>query len=503
MRHSITRRSFLRVAGGAAAATLAPPRWAWPDAAPADGFARLDASAQAELVRTGEVSSIELVDAAIARIERLNPTLNAFVTTCFDRARDQARGVLPDGPFRGVPYAIKDLSDYAGTRATMGSRLFEDNISKENNGIVERALEAGLVILGKTNTPEFGLLPTTESLLLGPARNPWNLEHTTAGSSGGSCAAVASGMLPFAQASDGGGSIRNPASACGVFGLKPSRGRIFAKGPGLPGDIAVRFCVSRSVRDSARLLAVSERRGVNAPLPLTGVVEGPSQRRLKIGFTTDSGIGTAAHPDVKAALERTAALCEELGHSVVEAKYPAIGEEFLHHFLSVWASLPAKLEANAWLLGLTQLRLIRASDVLEPWTLGLAKLHEERGPGSVERAVEYFGEVTRSYDAFFDEYDIHLTPVMREAPIRIGEQAPDVPFDELLEKVIAYSAYTPPANAAGIPAMSVPLSMSPGGLPIGSHFAARRGAERTLLELAYELEVARPWADRWPPHSAL
>jgi amidase len=501
----LTRRRFLKTAAGAAAASaLAPARWALADA---DPFVRLDATAQAELVRKGEVTPLELVDAAIARIERLDPTLNAFVTTCFERAREQARGPLSDGPFRGVPYAIKDLSDYQGTRTTMGSRLFENNVAEKSNGIVERALEAGVVILGKTNTPEFGLLATTESELLGPAKNPWNLEHSTAGSSGGAAAAVASGMLPFAQASDGGGSIRNPASACGVFGLKPSRGRIFRKGEPLPGDIAVRFCVSRSVRDSARMLAASE---MNDParfptaLPPVGWVGGPSKRRLEIGFSTINAIGEAAHPDVSAAIEQTAALCESLGHTVSEAPFPIDGEEFLYHFISVWASLPGTLAENAWLIGLMQWRLVRARDVLEPWTLGLAELHEQRGgAASVERAVEYFGEVARGYDAYFAQHDVQLTPVLREPPIRLGVQAPDVPFETLLERVSSYSSYTPPHNAAGNPAMSVPLSLSPGGLPIGSQFAARRGGERTLLELAYELEGARPWAGRWPPHSAL
>jgi len=467
-----------------------------------DPFVRLDATAQAALVRSGEVTPLELVDAAIARIERLDPTLNAFVTTCFDRAREQARGELPAGPFRGVPYAIKDLSDYEGERTTMGSRLFAEHVSKASNGIVQRALGAGLVVLGKTNTPEFGLLATTESLLHGPARNPWSLEHSTAGSSGGAAAAVASGMLPFAQASDGGGSIRNPASACGVFGLKPSRGRIFRTSEPLPGDIAVRFTVSRTVRDSAGLLAVSGRRDAGAPHPPVGRVEGPAKRRLRIGFTTKSGLGERAHPDVEAALEQSAALCEELGHTVVPAAYPTDGEEFAYHFLSVWASLPAQVASAARWIGLTQLRWVAPEEALEPWTLGLAEMHRDRGgEAAVAQAVAYFAKVERLYDAFFEGFDVHLTPVLREPPIRLGEQAPDVPFDTLLERVVSYSSYTPPHNAAGTPAMSVPLWLSPAGLPIGSQFAARRGAERTLLELAYELEQARPWADRWPPVS--
>ena len=496
---TFTRRRFLTTTAGAAAAMVLPPfRLARADA---DPFARLDATAQAALVRSGEVTPLELVDAAIARIERLDPKLNAFVSTCFERAREQAQAPLPDGPFRGVPYAIKDLSDYEGEPTTMGSRLFEHTIAKRDNGIVERARAAGVVILGKTNTPEFGLLATTESELFGPAHNPWNLERTTAGSSGGAAAAVASGMLPFAQASDGGGSIRNPASACGLVGLKPTRARTYSIGEPLPGDIAVRLCLSRSVRDTARMLAASEVVD-NPALSAVGFVDGPAKQRLKVGFTTTNALGRAPDPEVAAALRETAVRCQQLGHTVVEAAFPFDGEEFMHHFISVWASIPGKLEANAWLVGLMQFRFVRARDVLEPWTLGLAKLHRERGPESVERAVAYFGEVGRAYDAFFEEHDVQLTPVMGAPAIPIGEQAPDVPFDTLYERVVEYSAYTPPHNAAGTPAISLPLSMSSSGLPIGSQFAAKRGGERTLLQLAYEFEQAHPWAGRRPPNNA-
>jgi amidase len=477
---------------------VVPPKWLW---AAADPFVKLDATAQAELVRKGEVTSLQLVDAAIKRIEMMNPKLNAFVTTCFEQAREQAKGELPDGPFRGVPYAIKDLSDYKGTRTTMGSRLFEDNIASENNGIVQKALAAGLVVLGKTNTPEFGLLPTTESMLLGPAHNPWNLEHSTGGSSGGAAAAVASGMLPFAQASDGGGSIRIPSSCCGVFGLKPSRGRIYRTRQNLPGDIAVRFALSRSVRDSARLFAASENTGPDAPLPPVGEVLEPSSRRLKIAFTTENGTGVKVHPEVEAALQKTAKLCAELGHAVIPAKHPVDGEEFRRHFLAIWSSGPSQLEKYAWWLGFKQFRIVAAEDVLEPWTLGLAEWLRQREPGAVESAVEYVGKVTLAYDRFFQTYDVQLSPVLQSPPIPLGEQAPDVPFDSLLERVFNYAAYTPPYNAAGAPAMSVPLFHTPDGLPIGSQFAARMGNERTLFELAYELEQAHPWFDRWAPNS--
>ncbi len=496
---SIDRRTFLRGSAGLVATAGLP----WPAyAAPTDEFARLDATAQAELVRTGQVQPIELVDAAIARIEALNPKVGAFVTTFFDRAREAARGPLPNGPFTGVPYAIKDLSNYAGTRTTMGSRLFAENIADENTPIVQRAVDAGLVILGKTNTPEFGLVSTTEPELFEPARNPWNLAHSTAGSSGGAAAAVAAGMLPFAQASDGGGSIRLPANACGVFGLKPSRGRIPAAAP-LPGDIAVRFTVSRTVRDSAKLLAVSERSSADAVLQPVGEVTGPSSQRLKIAFALNDVSGRRPHPHVVAALEETAALCRELGHEVIEAGPPIDGEEFLEHFFTLWSSIPSDLERNAWLIGLTQWRLVRARDVLEPWTLGLAELYASRPSGAMEAAVAYTERLTNEFDAFFQEYDVLLTPVAGLPPTPIGEQAPTLPFDTLMERVVEYAGYTPQHNAAGTPSMSVPLTISPDGLPIGSQFASRVGHERRLLELAFELEQARPWADRWAPNSAV
>ncbi len=495
----ITRRRFLQ----GTAASLVTCALPFPARAARDEFAALDATAQAALVRSGQVTPLELVDAAIARIEALNPTINALVTPLFERAREQARGPLPDGPFRGVPYAIKDLSDYEGARTTFGSRLFANHVAEESNGIVQRALAAGLVIVGKTNTPEFGLTSTTESVLLGPARNPWSLDHHTGGSSGGAAAAVASGMLPFAQASDGGGSIRIPASVCGVFGLKPSRGRIYRIGENLPGEIAVRFAVSRSVRDSATLFAASERIDAEAPFPPVGVVTGPGERRLKIAFSKTHLNGRAPHPEVAAALDQTAALCAELGHTVVEAAPPLDSEEFIENFSALWASVPAMLASRAWLIGLTQLRLVRARDVLEPWTLGLADRFRKAGDGALDRAIAYTQRFTRDYDRFFEDHDVLLTPVLPDPPVELGVLDPELPFDVAFDRVTDYVGYTPQHNVAGTPAMSVPLSFSAAGLPIGSQFATRRGGERTLLELAYELEQARPWAGRWAPHSAV
>ena len=462
----------------------------FPLSPPRDPFWRLDATAQADLVRRGEVSALELVDAAIARIEALNPAINAVVAPLFDQAREQARGALADGPFRGVPYLIKDLDNLAGAPTTSGSRLFADFVADESDPYVARSLMGGMIPVGKSNTPEFGLLGTTESLLLGPCRNPWNTEFTPGGSSGGAGAAVAAGLVPFAHATDGGGSIRLPASCCGLFGLKPSRGRLSAAEGS--GDISVQHCVSRSVRDSAALFAVAEYRGADALLPPVGFVTGPSDRRLRIAFSTRSYTGAAPHPDVEAATQRAAKLCADLGHEVVEAAPVVDGEQFLEAFMTVWSSFAAGV------LSLAEQRQLNAPDVLEPWTLGLAALYRSKPATAMADAVRHFEAMQRVYDAFFSRYDLVLTPTLAAPPVRIGEQAPTVPYDVLYERVLDWVGYTPIHNATGSAAMSVPLAMSAAGLPIGIQFAAVQGGEQTLFELAYALEQAAPWADRWP-----
>lgn len=500
------RRAFLK--GSVAVGALTFGMKAGAAKAAADPYVKMDAMAQAALVRKGEVSSLELVDAAIARIEALNPKINAVVSTRFEKARALASsGEIPDGPFTGVPFLIKDLSELEGEPLTYGSRLFEHNIAERDNGSVTRAKAAGLVILGKTNTPEFGLLGTTESELLGAAKNPWDLTKHTGGSSGGAAAAVASGMVPFAHASDGGGSIRIPASVCGLVGLKPSRGRPYVlDGEGMKGDISVRLAVSRSVRDTAQALNVFERKEGEGDLPPVGFVEGPSTRRLKIAMTTANYRGVEADADVKAAIEASAKLCADMGHEIVEAKPVVDPEEFLDHFLGIWASSPSELVANAWIIGLTQFRLITADYALEPWTHGLAKFFDDKeaaNPGVIDRALAYFEKVKLDYDAYFQTVDVELTPVLRTPPIDLGTQSPEVEFEKLFERVTDYVSYTPQHNVAGLPAISLPLFTSATGLPVGSQFAARRGSERMLLELAYELERAKPWADRWAPHSAV
>jgi len=484
----INRRAFVGSAVAAVcAAGLLKPR----HASATDDFSDIDAVGQAALVRSKKVSSLELVDAAITRIESANPKLNAVVAEYFDKARKLAKSVLPAGPLSGMPYLIKDLNDIKGEIATSGSRLMAKHIGTANNLMVQRAVDAGMIILGKTNTPEFGLLASTESLLLGACHNPWNLDYSTGGSSGGAAAAVASGMLPVAHASDGGGSIRIPASCCGVFGLKPSRGRMnFGAGERMPGDIAVENCVSRSVRDSAMVFSLSEDSSPHALFKPTGFVSAPLKKRLKIAFSTQSALGKEPHEDVKASIEATAALCKGLGHQIIEVTNPVAGQEFTDAFLIVWASGPAQLVQLAMSLKLNP------ETVLEPWTVGLARYFATQPKDALAKSLAYFKKVEAATDAFMSQCDVWLTPVLTSAPPKLGEQAPTVPFDTLYERVTSYVAYTPIHNVAGTPAMSVPLGWGKNGLPIGSQFAAAKGQEALLYALAYELERAQPWAGK-------
>lgn len=510
LKDSLAGLAYLALTGNSSSALAATSKiMRGNSSAPMDPFVGLDATAQAALVRKGEVSALELVDAAINRIKRLNPQINAVIHTMFDLAREQAKSNdIPDGHFKGVPYLIKDLSDLAGQPLEHGSRLYQGNIASHDLGAVERAKKAGLIILGKTNTPEFGLMASTEPLLHGASKNPWDIKRHTGGSSGGAAAAVASGMVPFAHASDGGGSIRIPASVCGLVGLKPSSGRLY-KADGedskLSADIVCRLGLSRSVRDTARLLDISERKDRACEFRPVGMVTGSSSRRLKIAFSTSNQFGKKAEPEVQNAIEQTAKLCSDLGHEIIEDRPVADPEEFLENFMGVWAQGPYRLVRYAPLIGLTQLKWISAEEGLEPWTRGLADWYEKqesKNPGVIKRATRYFASMQRDYDDFFSTYDVELTPVLRTPPVKLGEHNPNVQFDILFERIVDYVSYTPQHNAAGTPAISLPLFQSTQGLPIGSQFAANRGNERTLLELAYELESVLPWANRWAKHSA-
>jgi amidase len=461
-----------------------------------DPFAALDATAQAELARTRQASPAELVGAAIGRIEALNPALNAVIGKLYDQARAAAARPLGDGPFAGVPFLVKDLIPVAGVPNTSGSRALSGYVGQMSPPLVKSWDAAGLIAVGMTNTPEFGLIDTTEPALHGPTHNPWDLSRSPAGSSGGSGAAVAAGMVPMAHASDGGGSIRLPASHNGVFGLKPSRGRCYDSGfPPMPfglPDLGVEHVLTRSVRDSAAMLAATE--DPETPLPRLGQVTEPIRRSLRIGLIRVGGGGALAEPAVDAAVLASARLCESLGHHVEEAAWPFDASGFMEAFIAEWQVVAAGSVAMAS----AAVSCAVDADHFEPWTLELAR----RGAAlTAERLTEVAAALTRASDAlagFFARYDILLSPVMAHPPKKLGAHATDRPFEELFADVSENVGYTPVFNAAGAPAISVPLAWTESGLPVGSQFGAAVGGEALLLGLAYQLEEAQPWAQRWP-----
>jgi amidase len=458
-------------------------------------FARLDGVAQAELVQRGEVSAAELLDACEERMAALDPLLNTAPVLDFARAR--ARPPAP-GPFSGVPFLVKDVTSYPGLRMSVGSRLFAGYVPPEHTPYSARLDAAGLVTVGKSATPEFGMLGSTETLLDGVTHNPWELSHSAAGSSGGAAAAVAAGLVPFAHASDGGGSVRVPASVCGLFGLKPSRGRtVPASAGGSEFDVLLsEHCISRSVRDSALLLSLTEAEG--AGLPPVGHVREPLRRRLRIGAWTRTLMGAEPEPAVRRAHAEAVALLTSLGHTVEEAAPPDVdGPALCDAFFLVGGA------AVAGALGF--MGQMRGAPVgpreVEPFTWALVEELKRRGPGALEGAKAVFAASTGRYLAAVQGYDVVLTPTLATLPWRIGHLSPFLGREELLRRTAASVGYTPIHNVVGCPAMSVPLHWTEGGLPVGSHFAAPVGGEAVLLGLAYELEAARPWHHRWAPHS--
>ncbi len=467
-----------------------------------DDLAYLDATAQAQLVRKKEVQPLELVEAAIERIERLNPTLNAVITPMYDLARARASGKLPDGPFRGVPFLLKDImASYAGVRMAMGSKVLQNFVPDHDSELVKRLKHAGLIILGKTNTPEFGILPTTEPELFGASRNPWDLKRTTGGSSGGAAAAVAAGMVPMAHANDGGGSIRIPAACCGLFGLKPTRARN-PLGPDF-GDVisglVVEHALTRSVRDSAALLDATAGPDVGdpywAPPPERGFLNevGADPGRLKIAFTNRAATGVKVHTDCVRAVESVAALCADLGHDVVEAALNLNGEMVSYAFTVLWS---AGCGSTVKALGSTQTQV-------EPLTWALKEMSDNFSAADYIHALMTLQSISRDVARFFLDCDVLLTPTLAEPPVLLGTF--DAPADnplQALERAAAFACFTPLCNMTGQPGMSLPLFWNADGLPIGTHFAGRFGDEATLFRLAAQLEKARPWADRRPPASA-
>jgi amidase len=472
----------------------------------------MDATAQAELVRSGEVEPRELVEAAIARVQEVNPQLNAVIHELFEEGIAEATSPdLPDGPFKGVPFLFKDLgAAYAGQPFHLGMKLLKEAGFRApvDSYLAQRFRAAGFVVIGKTNTPELGILPTTEPEAYGASRNPWNTGHTTGGSSGGSGAAVASGMVPVAHANDGGGSIRIPASANGLVGLKTTRQRT-SEGP-LIGDnmtgLTVELCVSRTVRDTAAILDAVEGAAPGdpyvAPPPLRPYIEElEAGRSLRIGVQAQPPVpDLESHPECVAAVDSARAALEGLGHTVEDASPvdPGLAEslDLESSFETRWAAgQAATLDQLAAVVG----RPITADDV-EPLTWALAEVGRERSAGRYLLDHGLHQLVARGIAAWFEEgHDLLLTPTMAEPPVPLGtyDQYAGDPLDAFRRAVPA-GAFTAIFNATGQPAISLPLHWTAEGLPVGVQLVAPFGREDLLIDVAAQLEAAQPWIDRRP-----
>ena len=488
-----------------------------------DEYVSQDGTALAGLLRAGEVTALELIDAAIKRLEVVNPLVNAVVYRMDDEARAAVVGSPPSGVFAGVPFLAKDLqSNFAGHPTSRGSRLVANHVREADTELVRRVRATGVSVLGKTNLPEFGLLPYTEPELWGPCRNPWSLDRTPGGSSGGSAASVAAGIVPMAGGGDGAGSIRIPASCCGLFGLKPTRGRV-PPGPerGEPWHGAVvEHVLTRSVRDSAAMLDATHGPEPGSPYriaPPAPPVRRPPRAapgRRSIAWTTEPILGRAVHPDCAQAVAEAVALLEDLGHEVAERSPRVDGPAFARAYLNMMAGeVGADLENAQRVLG----RKPRRGE-LEPLTRALALVSgaiSARELADSLRALETCG---RAVAGFFTDRDVLVTPTLAEPPPRLGALPPSRMeqlqlrllgligsgrlikvaglIDRMADGAFDFTPWTPVFNFSGQPAMSVPLHWNADGLPVGVQFVARVGDEATLLRLAGQLERSRPWFKR-------
>ncbi|MFB9556530.1 amidase [Streptomyces roseoviridis] len=449
-----------------------------------DALGEHDAVGLAAAIRRGEVGAAEAARDAAERVRQVEARLHAVQV--YVDAPAPGAGF---GPFAGVPTFVKDNTDHRGLPTGHGSAAFTPRAARRDAPFVRQFLSSGVTVLGKTRLPEFGFSPTTEYDGAEPVRNPWHTDHSAGGSSGGSAALVAAGAVPIAHANDGGGSIRIPAACCGLVGLKPTRGRVVpnAQSRRLPVDIVSDGIVSRTVRDSAAFLAAAESYRRNPELPPVGLVEGPSGRRLRIGFLTDSPNGVPTDAATRAAVTETAATLERLGHTVQPVEL-ALDPRFTQDFLVYWGLLSFLLGATGRTLGTDFDR--RRMDGLSQGLRESYLEHWHRTPGVLRRLKR----TKVAYAAAFRGLDLILTPVLAHTTPRIGHLSPAVPYPALVERILAYVAFTPINNVVGTPSLSVPAARTTeDGLPIGVMLSARPGGERTLLEAAFALEAERPF----------
>ncbi|MBN8605510.1 MAG: amidase [Caulobacterales bacterium] len=466
-----------------------------------DEYRRHDATGLAKLVAQREVTPDELLDLALARAAQVNPTLNALIRDLEHEARAAIKAGLPDGPLKGVPYPIKDISVHMkGVPTGAGSRIFKEAVAEEDSSIVALYRRAGLSLFAKSNTPEFGLACVTEPIANGKTLNPWNLKHTSGGSSGGAAAAVASGIVPTAHGSDGGGSIRIPASCCGLFGLKPSRGRVSLAPSGEGwGGLSVQHALTRSVRDSALLLDIAcipqpgDPYWLEPPtIPFVAeVTKAPG--KLRIGFTTSTLVWGETHAEPAQAVRAAAKLCETLGHHVEEARPKVDFQQMaVHANTLVTSSVGATLEREAERRGSAIAR-----EEVEHLTWMLYQNAASITGVQAALALQSLHALSRQLAAFFEQYDVFLLPTVAKTPVPVGSidtNAEDL--SDYGERLYSFIPNTQPFNIGGQPAMSVPLAWSAEGLPIGVQFVAKAGAEALLFRLAGQLEQAQPWFDR-------
>lgn len=451
-----------------------------------DALGTHDAVGLASAIKAGDVSRKEVTDAAIARVELVNPTINALAVKCFDRARHQPRAI---GAFSGVPSFVKDNVDVTGLPTRHGSRAIRPQPAKSDAPPAQQFLAQGFVLLGKTRLPEFGLTASTEYATEPPTCNPWNTDHSAGGSSGGSSAIVASGAVPIAHANDGGGSIRIPAAVNGLVGLKMTRNRL-QNIPGvreLPVNLISEGVVSRSVRDTAHYLAAAERSHPEPTLQPVGLIEGPNDSRRRIGIIRTDIAGRSVAPDTLKALESAADTLAANGHEIVDT-YFMFGPEFIADFKAYWASLAlaqcaAQQAARLWRFDPRR---------LDPFTKGLVNVALRR-PDRVLLGIRRLQVASRMHDRHFLDVDAILTPVLSHPAPRLGEHDSKLPFDDLFNKLVDYVGFTPFSNIGGGPAISVPHGLFSNNLPGSVQICAKIGDERTLLELAFELEATSPF----------